>query len=167
MNYHKIEKFSTNNGNGVRCVLWISGCEIHCKNCQNPQTWDKCSGIKFDKNAKEELLEILSKDYIRGLTLSGGNPLEKYNISELLSLLKEIKNLYPNKDIWCYSGYTYEQLIQREDLKEIWQYIDVLIDGPYIDEQRDITLKWRGSKNQRVINIPQSIKKNEIILFCD
>lgn len=167
MKYHKIEKYSIANGNGVRCVLWISGCEVHCKNCQNPQTWDKCSGIYFDKNAKEELIETLSKDYIKGLTLSGGNPLEKYNISELLSLLKEIKKLYPNKDIWCYSGYTYEQLMQREDLKDIWQYIDVLIDGPYIDEQRDITLKWRGSKNQRVINIPQSIKENEVILFCD
>lgn len=167
MNYHNITHDDMNNGDGIRCVLWISGCEIHCKNCQNPQTWDKCSGIYFDKLAKEELIETLSKDYIKGLTLSGGNPLEKYNISELLSLLKEIKNLYPNKDIWCYSGYTYEQLMQREDLKDIWQYIDVLIDGPYIDEQRDITLKWRGSKNQRVINIPQSIKENEVILFCD
>lgn len=167
MNYHNITHDDMNNGTGIRCVLWLSGCEIHCKNCQNPQTWDKCSGIKFDQYAKKELLDSLSKDYIKGLTLSGGNPLEKYNISELLSLLKEIKNLYPNKDIWCYSGYTYEQLIQREDLKDIWQYIDVLIDGPYIDEQRDITLKWRGSKNQRVINIPQSIKENEIILFCD
>ena len=167
MNYHNIDKMSVENGTGIRCVLWLSGCEIHCKNCQNPQTWDKCSGIKFDQYAKKELLDSLSKDYIKGLTLSGGNPLEKYNILELLSLLKEIKKTYPDKDIWCYSGYTYDQLMKREDLKDIWQYIDVLVDGPYIDEQRDITLKWRGSKNQRVIDIQRTIKEKNVILYCD
>lgn len=164
MNYHKIEKHSIANGTGIRCVLWCSGCLLHCKGCQNPQTWCFNSGEPFTLDAKTELFDTLSKPYIKGITFSGGNPLD--NFSEVLELCKEIKEKFPTKDIWLYTGYTYEELYYKE-ISRILLYIDVLVDGPYIEEQRDITLPWRGSRNQRVIDVKQTLEQGRVVTIID
>lgn len=168
-----------NNGDGLRVVLWLSGCSHHCYNCQNPQTWNPNNGIPFDEDAKQEIFEELSKDYISGITLSGGDPLYQENVSQVLSLIKEIKEKFHDKTIWLYTGYTYEQImwpvitddfnLERDKLisgkRKILQLCDVLVDGEYIDEQRDITLKWKGSANQRVIDVQKSIKDKKVQLY--
>lgn len=163
MNYHKIEKYSVANGTGIRVVLWCSGCRCYCRNCQNPQTWSFQSGIPFDDNAKQELFNALNKPYIQGITFSGGHPLENENISTVYNLCKEIKEKFPTKDIWLYTGYLFEDI----NSYLIMKYIDVLVDGKYIEEQKDLTLKWRGSKNQRVIDVQETLKQGKIILYCD
>lgn len=179
MNYHDITHEDMNNGLGLRVVLWVSGCEIHCKNCQNPQTWNKNNGILFDEEAKEEIFTALSKDYISGLTLSGGHPLEDYNVETIYQFLKEVKEKFPQKNIWLYTGYVWEYIfpevvtdnfdVNRVYRQEIIRMCDVVVDGPYIEEQKDITLKWRGSRNQRVIEVQKTLSKQdkEIVLFCD
>lgn len=183
MNYLQIDKEDVCNGDGLRVVLWLSGCSHHCFNCQNPQTWDPNSGILFDVLAKQEILEELSKDYISGLTLSGGDPLHENNLSEVLSLVEDIRNLFPNKTIWLYTGYTWEEIRNtfnksKEWLQARWKdsainrweiisMCDVLVDGEYIDEQRDVTLRWRGSTNQRVIDTKKSLKQGKVVLYCD
>ena len=160
MNYHKIEKFSIANGTGIRVVLWCSGCSLHCKNCQNPETWDKDSGQLWTEESEQELFEALDKDYITGITYSGGHPLEPYNIDVITDIAKKIKERFPNKTQWLYTGWNWEQIKDFEIIK----YIDVVVDGPYIDEQRDISLKWRGSSNQRVIDVAKSLELNQIVL---
>ena len=188
MNYHNITYPDMNNGSGLRVVLWLSGCSHKCKSCQNPQTWDKNSGILFDNIAEEELFEALSKDYISGITFSGGDPLHENNISEVLSFVNEIKLSFPEKTIWLYSGYSFAKFFQlrnyegvklhlpyschqeiEEDKirREIISKCDVMVDGRYVDELRDISLKWRGSSNQNVINVQESIKQEKLILYCD
>lgn len=174
INYHNITCPDQNNGDGLRVVLWLSGCSHHCKGCQNPQTWDKDSGINFDENAVEELLTDLKFDYISGITLTGGDPLNENNVIEVLNFLNKITVLFPQKTVWIYTGYTWEEIINptiEDDAsvarKEILKYCDVLVDGRYIDEQRDITLKWRGSKNQRVIDVQKSLQTNSVVLHCD
>lgn len=178
INYHNITHDDMNNGDGLRVVLWLSGCSHHCYNCQNPQTWNPNSGIPFDESAKQEIFNELSKNYISGITLSGGDPLCENNLSEVLSLVEKIRNLFQNKTIWLYTGYLWENLINvncpldsewenRILRKSIIELCDVLIDGEYIDKQRDITLKWRGSSNQRVIDVRQSLAQNKIVLYCD
>lgn len=161
MNYHKIEKTSIANGEGIRVVLWVSGCRIHCKNCQNPQTWNPNFGKPFDENAKQELFEALDKPYIQGITFSGGHPLENENITEIYNLCKEIKEKFPTKDIWLYTGYLFEDI----NSYLIMKYVDVIVDGKYIDEEKDITLKWCGSRNQRVIDVKSSFEQNKIVLY--
>ena len=193
MNYHNITYPDQNNGDGLRVVLWLSGCSHHCKGCQNPQTWDTNSGVPFDESAKEEIFKELNKDYISGITLSGGDPLNEANLDGVLGLVNQIRLLFPQKTIWLYTGYRvrgiqeglfvltpnvitdkisdHKELINRvnEDVKrsDIIKQCHVLIDGRYIEEKRDITLKWRGSSNQRVINVQKSLQKNEIVLHCD
>ena len=161
MNYVKIDKCSISNGIGFRTVLWVSGCNHHCFNCQNPQTWDDKSGIPFDEAAWEELLINLEKPYISGITFSGGDPLFPQNRETIKIISKKIRELYPNKNQWLYTGYEFEEI---KDL-EIMKYIDVVIDGKYIDSQRDITLPWKGSSNQRIIDIPKSLSENCVILY--
>ena len=163
MNYHKIEKTSVANGTGIRVVLWVSGCSLHCKGCHNPETWSLNSGKLFDEEAKIELFEALDKPYIQGITFSGGHPLECENVETVYLLIKEIKEKFPTKDIWLYTGYTLEQifpLVVTDMLdvnalyrQEIVNMCDVVVDGKYIEELKDITLKWRGSSNQRVWDI--------------
>lgn len=165
MNYEKIDKCSVSNGIGVRTVLWISGCDIHCKNCHNPQTWDFNSGIPFTEETMQELLYDLSKPYIKGITLSGGHPLDPLNASKVLKIIKRVKMVFPNKDIWIYSGYVWENIIKDETLREIMKYTDVLVDGAYVDELRDISLAFRGSSNQRIIDVPKSLEQNKVILW--
>ena len=169
MNYHKIEKTSIANGTGIRVVLWCSGCSLHCKGCQNPETWSLCSGKPFDETAKAELFEALDKPYIQGITFSGGHPLEDANVETIYLLIKEIKEKFPTKDIWLYTGYTLEQIFPSviTDMldvnilyrQEIVNMCDVVVDGKYIEELKDITLKWRGSSNQRVWDI----KKGQLL----
>ena len=165
MNYEKIDKCSVSNGTGIRTVLWVSGCDIHCRNCHNQQTWDFNSGIPFTENTMQELLYDLSKPYIKGLTLSGGHPLDPHNAPKVLEIVKRVKMVFPNKDIWIYSGYVWEDIIKNETLREILKYTDVLVDGAYIDELRDISLPFRGSSNQRIIDVEKSLAENKVILW--
>lgn len=165
MNYHNITYPDMNNGEGLRVVLWLSGCSHKCKGCQNPQTWDANSGIRFDESSKKELFRELDKDYISGLTLTGGDPLYKNNLNEVLDLVKSIRSSFPQKTIWIYTGYLFGDIL-RDPLKcEIIKYCDVLIDGEYIESLRDIDLKWCGSSNQNVIDIQKSLKKCELIFY--
>lgn len=163
MRYHNITKDDMLNGEGLRVVLWTAGCEHQCPNCQNPITWDACGGLEFDTDAKAEIFEELDKAYISGITLSGGDPLLISTRDEMTLLLKEIKEKYPNKSVWMYTGYTWD------DVKKltIMQYVDVLVDGRFVNELKDNSLKWRGSSNQRVIDVQQSIALGQIVLHCE
>lgn len=164
MNYHNITYPDMNNGDGLRVVLWLSGCSHCCSGCQNPQTWDVNSGILFDKQAEKELFEALDKSYISGITLSGGDPLHENNLQDVLNLVNKIRLLLPKKTIWLYTGYTLEECVENATRRQIISKCDVLVDGKYIDSQRDITLRWRGSSNQRVIDVKKSLLKGEIVL---
>lgn len=163
MNYEYISKQDMLNGDGIRVVLWVSGCSLNCKNCQNPETHDPNAGKLWTQESEQELFEALNKDYISGITFSGGHPLEHYNIDTITDLSKKIKQKFPNKTQWLYTGYLWENI---KDL-EIMKYLDVIVDGSYIDELRDISLKWRGSLNQRVIDVQSSLKLNQVVLWCD
>lgn len=166
MNYIKITKHDIANGVGVRVVLWVSGCTMHCYNCQNPSTWNFTAGHPFTNDTMTELLEALSPDYISGLTLSGGHPLEQANQQQVSNIVKMVKTKLPSKTIWLYTGYTYEQILKSKFIaNEILPYIDILVDGKYDHTKRDITLAWCGSSNQRVIDIQKSLKENKVILF--
>lgn len=167
MNYHKIEKTSVANGTGIRVVLWVSGCSLHCKGCHNPETWSLNSGKPFDEEAKKELFEALDKPYIQGITFSGGHPLEQRNLITILFLAKEIKEKFPQKDIWLYTGYTWEDIFKmgNRQMRKILYWVDVLVDGKYIEEEKDITLKWRGSRNQRVIDVKKSLEECKVVLY--
>ena len=127
------------NGDGLRVTCWVSGCNMGCFTCYNPQTWDFNSGIPFTENTMQEILYDLSKPYIKGLTLSGGHPLDPHNAPEVLEIIKRVKMVFPNKDIWIYSGYEWESIVKDETLREILKYTDVLVDGAYVDELRDIS----------------------------
>lgn len=151
MNYHKIEKISIANGTGIRTVLWVSGCTHHCKGCHNPQTWDVASGKLFDEEAKKELFEALSNNWNSGLTLSGGDPLHPANRDLVTILAREVKEKFPEKTIWMYTGYTYEDV---KDL-EVMKYIDAVVDGKFIEDLKDISIKFRGSSNQRIIYLKE------------
>ena len=192
MNYLRIDKEDVCNGEGLRAVLWLSGCSHNCKGCQNPQTWDVSSGIPFDKAAKEELFKELDKDYISGLTLTGGDPLFESNLDGVLDLVFMVKEKYnmeqcglskPKKTIWLYTGYewnhifneqihyrpqTQEKLsIRRRKRQQIISHCDVVVDGKYIDYKRDISLKWRGSANQNVIDVQKSLQQKKVVLWCN
>lgn len=160
MRYHDITKDDMKNGSGLRVVLWAAGCAHHCKGCQNPITWDPDGGILFDSSAKQEIFEELSKDYVSGITFSGGDPLHPDNIRTVTSLAREIKHLFPDKNIWLYTGYSWEEIMDLE----IIPYIDVLVDGEFILEKRDTSLHWKGSPNQRVINVQESLKNGYVSL---
>ncbi len=161
MRYHDITKDDMKNGDGLRVVLWLSGCEHACQGCHNPVTWDPDDGLIFDEKAKAEVYELLSRDYISGITLSGGDPLFPGNRAEVLDLLKEIREKFPLKTVWCYTGYTYEEI---EDLEHL-DYIDVLVDGKYIEILKDNQYHWAGSINQRIIDVKRSKKEGRIVFY--
>lgn len=171
MYYHNISKDDQLNGDGLRVVLWVSGCKHHCPECQNKQTWEVDSGIPFDYSAFSEIFEELKKDYISGITFSGGDPLHSSNLYDILNLCISIKSHYKNKSIWLYTGYTFEELIDHSYLghkrRSILEYCDVLVDGRYEKDLRNANLKWRGSSNQRVIDVQRSLKEHKIVLWCD
>ena len=157
-----------NNGDGLRVVLWLSGCNHHCPKCQNPQTWNPESGILFEGEAENELFDELKKDYISGITFSGGDPFHENNIEDVLNLINKIRILFgESKTIWLYSGYTFEQCLEDKQRYETLKQCDVFVDGRYIDALKDVTLRWRGSSNQRVIDVKQSLKNKEIILLTE
>lgn len=160
MRYHNITKDDMLNGDGLRVVLWVAGCSHCCRECQNPQTWDPNGGIPFDQAAREELFEQLGKTYISGITFSGGDPLHKNNITEITRLAKEIREKFPDKTIWLYTGSSWES-IQKE---EIVRYLDVCVDGEFIVEQKDTSLKWKGSANQRVIDVKKTLAAGKVVL---
>lgn len=161
MKFHDITKSDMLQGSGLRVVLWVSGCEHACPNCQNPITWDIDCGVNFDKNAKQEIFDELEKDYVKGLTLSGGDPLHSQNRNTIFGLLKEVKEKYPSKDIWCYTGYKFEQV---KDL-ELMKYVDILVDGKYVEKLSDINYHWAGSTNQRVIDVQKSLAKGKVVVY--
>lgn len=164
MNYHDIKHCDMLNGDGLRVVLFVSGCGHHCPGCQNPETWDAKSGILFDNSAKEEIFTELKEDYISGLTLSGGDPLNDNNLDDILELVKEVKEEFPEKTIWIYTGYTYEELYaddagpDSEKRREILAYCDVLVDGRFDKEKLDVSYPFAGSTNQRIIHLKEKSK---------
>lgn len=153
MRYHDITTEDMKNGMGLRTVLWLSHCEHKCEGCHNPQTWSECSGIAFDTKAKNELFDKLQNDYISGLTLSGGDPLSLINRNEIISLLKEVKNKFPNKNIWCYTGYNWNEIMDLDAVK----YIDVLVDGKFEEKLCIPTPDWCGSSNQKILDVKESL----------
>lgn len=162
MRYHNITKDDMLNGDGLRVVLWVSGCRHRCKGCQNPVTWDENDGLVFDEEAKREIFEELSKDYIAGITFSGGDPLHEKNLYEITNLSREIKTTFPEKSIWLYTGADWEEVME----KEIFEYVDVCIDGEFIENKKDEKLLWKGSSNQRVIDVNATRELKEVVLFC-
>ena len=163
MRYHNITKDDMLNGDGLRVVLWVAGCGHHCDECQNPVTWNPDGGIPFGPADKEELFTELGKSYVSGITFSGGDPLFPSNEPEILTLAKEIRETFPNKTIGLYTGYLWEYVKTRE----IAQYVDVLVDGEYVKQLRDTKLYWRGSANQRVIDVPESLSSGKVVLHCE
>ena len=163
MHYGKIRDCDIANGTGVRVTLFVSGCRNHCKNCFQPETWDFNYGELYTDETEEYIIKLLSKPYIQGLTILGGEPLEPENQRGLIGLLRRVKLECPEKDIWCYTGYTIEQITAdgtkcRCDVTdELLSMIDVLVDGRFVEELKDITLKFRGSSNQRIIDVKQYI----------
>lgn len=160
MFYGKIKKIDIANGEGVRVTLFVSGCRNCCKGCFQPETWDFCYGSKFTKETEEEIFTALQNDFISGLTVLGGEPFEEENQKDLLPFLAKVKEKFPNKNIWCYTGYTLETDLlcptgkkHTEFTEKMLSYIDILVDGPFIEEQKDITLQFRGSKNQRILKL--------------
>lgn len=164
MNYMEIKKSDIANGPGVRVSLFVSGCTHHCKGCFNPETWDFEAGKPFDSLVEIELLSLLGRGYIGGLTLLGGEPMEPQNRAVLLPFLKKVREKYPDKSIWCYSGYTFEELM-AQDAKEILGLIDVLVDGEFVLEKKDIRLPFRGSSNQRILDMAKSLEKKTPVIY--
>lgn len=166
MNYLKITKCDIANGPGVRVVLWVAGCDCHCKGCHNPDSWDYNAGKPFDDEAKQELIDALSKPWIRGLTLSGGHPLGRNCNDSFYWFIKEIKDMFPDKDIWLYTGWKWETICDHDvEWDLVRECIDVVVDGPFVEELRDITLKFRGSSNQRLIDVKATLDKGEVVLY--
>ncbi len=169
MNYAAIKETDIANGLGIRVSLFVSGCTHHCRGCFNEDTWDFSYGEPFTRQTEEKILSLLEPDYIKGLSLLGGEPMEKCNQKALLPFLKEVKRKYPQKDIWCYSGYTFEQISSGkahfDETDEILSLLDVLVDGPFILEKKNITLKFRGSENQRIIDVKKSLKDGKAIEY--
>lgn len=151
------------NGDGLRVVLWVAGCSHGCKDCHNKITWDPNGGILFGEEAKQELFQELEKDYIAGITFSGGDPLHSNNHEEMKELAKEIKKRYKNKTIWLYTGDEWENIKPFP----IMTYIDVLVDGEFVKAKKDTTLQWRGSSNQRVIDVQKTLKEEQVILHAE
>ena len=180
MRYASIRSLDISNGEGVGVSLFVQGCDRHCFNCFNSETWDFNGGKEWTEEAKNKFMELIDRPYIRRISVLGGEPLAEQNLDEVLSLIKEIRISYPEKTIWLYTGYKLSEIIKQEQYEKVsgipnvwskrWEIIKqcgVVVDGKYIDEQRDLTLKWRGSKNQRVIDVKQSLAQNKMVLYCD
>lgn len=173
MYYGNIKKNDIANGLGVRVSLFVSGCRNKCKNCFNKETWDFCYGKPFTEETENEIFKELDKYWIAGLTVLGGEPFEPENQKDLLPFLKKVRQKYPEKTIWTYSGYLFDEhmlkqsKIRTEYTDEILSLIDVLVDGRFVEELHDITLKFRGSSNQRVIDVKKSLESGKIVLFIE
>ncbi|MCR5702392.1 MAG: anaerobic ribonucleoside-triphosphate reductase activating protein [Lachnospiraceae bacterium] len=173
MNYATIKKYDVADGPGVRVSLFVSGCTHHCPGCFNPETWDFEYGKPFDSDVINEILEALQPSYIKGFTLLGGEPFEYKNQLGVLPLLKEIKDRYPTKDIWCYTGYDFEKDLLGDMAKkwsetyEMLSCIDILVDGEFMQDKKNLSLRFRGSSNQRIIRVPESLEAGKVILWDD
>ena len=171
MNYADIKQYDVANGPGVRVSLFVSGCTHHCKECFNPETWDFAYGKPFTKETIQKILKYMEPDYIKGLTLLGGEPFEHVNQQGLLPLVKAVRKTYPKKNIWCFTGYDFEKDILRrmvtewEETKKLLSYIDVLVDGEFMIDQKDLGLVFKGSANQRTILVQESLKKQRLCLW--
>lgn len=173
MHYGAIKNCDIANGEGVRVTLFVSGCTNRCKNCFQPQTWDFEYGQPFTAKTEDELLELLKPDYINGLTVLGGEPFEPSNQRALLPFLRRVRETYPDKNIWCYSGFTYEEMKRDgshprcEATDELLSLLDVLVDGRFVEELKDISLRFRGSANQRLIDLKKSRTAGTLVLLPD
>ena len=171
MNYSVIKKFDISNGPGVRVSLFVSGCTHHCKGCFNPETWSFDFGQEFTTDTEEEILEALRPDHIRGLSLLGGEPFEPQNQARLLPFVKRVREAFPEKTIWCYTGYTLETDILAERLGDpsvtmaLLRNLDVLVDGEFHEAEKDPSLRFRGSKNQRIIDVTKSLEAGKTVLW--
>lgn len=173
MNYAEIKDCDIANGPGVRISLFVSGCTHHCPGCFNEVAWDFDYGEPFTQETIDKLLAMLKPSYIRGLTLLGGEPFEPRNQGAIVELLRQVKGCYPNKSIWAFSGYLFDRDILSGKLgaweitREYLSYLDVLVDGPFIEAKKNLSLRFRGSENQRIIDVPASLRAGEIILWQD
>ena len=161
MRYNKIRKMDISNGPGVRVAIFLQGCSFNCKECFNPETHDFNGGLEFNQDVVNKVLELANKDHIAGLSILGGEPMHPKNIEATKMLAKAFKEKYPDKTVWVWSGFLFDNLKDKDVLK----YIDVLVDGQFVLELRDPTLHWKGSSNQRVIDVRKSLKENKIVLF--
>ena len=169
MNYAKIKKCDVANGTGIRVSLFVSGCHHHCKGCFNSDAWDFNYGDEFTTQTQEKILESLDKEYIQGLSLLGGEPLEYVNQKGLLPLVKKVKERFPDKTIWCYTGYLFEDIVGKmtkewNETKELLSNIDIIVDGKYNEDLRDLNLRFKGSSNQRIIDVKKTLEANKIVL---
>ena len=162
MRYHNITKDDMLNGDGLRVVLWVAGCNHNCKDCHNPVTWDIRGGIPFDQAAKDELLAELEKPHVSGVTLSGGDPLHPDNREDIGALIDEISRKFPYKTIWLYTGYQWEAIRDLPYIKKV----DVVVDGEFVAALKNTQLHWRGSSNQRVIDVQPSLLRGDVVLHC-
>ena len=174
MNYAAIKYSDISNGPGIRTSLYVSGCTHHCKNCFNPETWDFGYGKPFTEEVENKIIESCRPSYVQGITLLGGEPMEPANQRALVNFVRRFKEIYPDKTIWCFSGYLLEQLSGDQEYRckcevtdEFLSFIDVLVDGEFIQELHDISLRFRGSSNQRLIDIPKTLKAGKIVLWTD
>ena len=164
MRYNKIRKMDIADGEGIRVSIFFQGCDFHCKNCFNEETWDWDLGQEFTDEEIDKVIDLAKADHIAGLSILGGEPMHPNNIEGATKLAKRFKEVYPNKTIWAWSGFLFDEYVSK---KEIAKYLDVLVDGQFVDELKNPNLKWRGSSNQRVIDVQKSLKKGEIVLYCD
>lgn len=164
MKYNKIRKMDIANGPGVRISVFFQGCSFHCKGCFNQETWDFLGGKEFGEEEINTILDLAKEDYITGLSILGGEPMHPNNIEGTTKLAKLFKEKYPNKTIWAWSGFLFDDYVKNQ---EVSKYIDVLVEGQFVEELKNPTLKWRGSSNQRVIDVTKSLKNNKIVLFCE
>lgn len=162
MKYNKIRKMDIADGPGVRVSIFMQGCSFNCKNCFNPETHDFAGGKDFTQDTVNRVLELCDKDYVEGLSILGGEPMHPKNIQGTTELAKAFKEKFPNKSLWVWSGFTFDRDLKDKDALK---YIDVLVDGQYVDELHNPKLEWRGSSNQRVIDVQESLKANKVILF--
>ena len=173
MNYGEIKNCDIADGPGVRVTLFVSGCTNHCEGCFQPQTWDFDFGKPFTRATEDELMALLAPGYINGLTLLGGEPMEPSNQRALLPFVRRVRQAYPGKTVWCYSGFTLEELLRDgshprcEATDQLLALIDVLVDGKFVLAQKDISLRFRGSRNQRIIDLPETLKTGKICLWDD
>ncbi len=171
MNYADIKRIDVANGPGIRVSLFVSGCTHHCKGCFNPETWDFNFGKPFNEAEINEIMEYLKPSHIKGLSLLGGEPFEYTNQQGLLPLLRRFKSTYPEKSVWCYSGYLFDKdikermMIMWPETRELITYIDYLVDGKFMEDKKDLTLRFKGSSNQRIIDVKKSLVSSEIVLW--
>lgn len=183
MNYAQIRSMDISNGEGIGVSLFVQGCDFHCKNCFNSETWEFSKGQEWNDKTKNQFLKLIETPFIQRVSILGGEPLHPKNVQNVLKIVDEIRVSYPTKNIWLYTGYTWEEIWIKDNIKtadkvkdmrekairnlrrQVVRMCDVLIDGRYVDELRDISLHWRGSSNQRVINVQETLKQNQIVLW--